>query len=745
MIKNILAIMFVSMMGFSMSQEISGHVLDQISEEPIPFAKLYIIELEMGVICDSSGGFTINTTLPSQFKVKVSAPLYEAIVFDVKIEDQHFDFYLGKEHVELQDVVVSSPLGLKNAENAFKVDRLELNTTEGVLSISLPEALSNIPGVQQASFGTGISKPVIRGMQGVRLITMLNGVRLENQQWGGDHGMGINQLGVGSAEVIKGPSSLLYGPDAFGGVLYLVDEPYSLHNSVEVKLSSQYSSVSNGLMSSAGVKVSKDKLRFNIYGLYNTQADYAVGPNQYAFNTRFKEQGIKGALSYRNKNWVINGRYTFSENFSGLPGHAHHEEEIIEETEEEHDELYEDHQERDQITPSIYSLNQIVSVENKFFFNRSQLDIILANTNNSIKEFEESLDTAALILNLNNSLYNAKWKYNINEHWTLAIGAQGMYQLSENDESAEEILIPDYNQLDNGIYSVFGYSKNKLSIQFGGRYDNRLLQTASNNYSFNSGNFSAGIVKQLKQVDLRLNVSSGYRVPHVSELFANGEHEGALRYEIGNDQLNPEKSIQFDAGIEIHKEHIEVVINPYYNFLRDYIYLQRIDSVFDGLPVFEYQQYGQSNMYGIDLGLHYHPHFAHWLHIESSYSYVRGEDLNGNSFSLMPQPKWNSTIKFAFESKYKFKVENIAIQNEYFFAQNYVTDMEMTSPAYNLVHVGLNMKVDIAQPIYIGVGVKNLLNENYINHLSRLKNIGMWQPGRNFYVSIKWNFLNSLK
>ena len=75
-----------------------------------------------------------------------------------------------------------------------------------------------------------IGKTVIRGLSSNRVLVYTQGVRLENQQYGAEHGLGISDAGIESVEVIKGPASLLYGSDALGGVLYLNPERFATNN-----------------------------------------------------------------------------------------------------------------------------------------------------------------------------------------------------------------------------------------------------------------------------------------------------------------------------------------------------------------------------------------------------------------------------------------------------------------------------------------------------------------------------------
>lgn len=717
------------------SQEFSGRIIDSESKEGIPFASIYITNIQSGVTADSVGVFSFNMSLPDNLDLKITAPLYETLLISLN-KAKNLQIELHEKHVDFDDVVVSGPAGGTSRSNAYRIEKLKLNELGAIQASSLSEALSNITGVQQASFGAGISKPVIRGMQGVRVLTLINGMRIENQQWGGDHGMAVNQLGISSVEVIKGPSSLLFGADAFGGVLYLVDDPYTKQNSFDIDFESRFNSVSAASYNTVGLKMSKGAFRFNVHGLYSDNADYQLPNGEYAFNTRFNERGIKTSLGLSKKNWVSHLRYTYSQNRTGLPGHMHHEDE----EEEEHDELHVDEQNRGGLSPAISGKNHMMSFENKWFLKKNELSLLLGMTNNQLNEFEEDFNESALNMNLTNSIYNVKYKHVINSKWKLVTGLQGMYQVNKNAPMAEEQLIPNFEQSDNGVYAIGFYEKGYWNIQFGGRFDVRLLSAIGAGYEevFNSPNFSAGFVRSDEKQTVRLNLSSGFRAPHLSELLSDGEHEGAIRYEVGNSEMVSEKSIQADLSYELHREHFEWVINPFYNYIENYIYLEDQDSILNELPVYQYAQASQANLYGVDLGVHYHPHFAHWLHLESSYSYVRGEDLQGRSFSLIPQARLNTFIKVKFEGNKKFKVNEIAVQHQYYFAQNKVDNFETQSTDYHLINLGMDMIWKMKNPLVIGVGVKNVLNEAYINHLSRLKNIGLESPGRNFYISLKY-------
>ena len=249
----------------------------------------------------------------------------------------------------------------------------------------MAEAISNIPGVEQTTTGAGIGKPVIRGLSGNRIVTYAQGIRIENQQWGDEHGLGVGEVGIESVEVIKGPASLLYGSDALGGVLYFIDERYAQHNTVEGFVGTKFLSNTLGSKNSMGLKIHKNRLKFNLFGSYSSQADYKTPNASRVFNTRFDEKNIKGSLGFDAKKWISNLRYSYLQNNYG----------IVE------DAVFTTATEREFILPFQTIDNHNVSFENIVFTGNSKLNLTVGYTNNYRKEFEEDSNNQALGLQLN--------------------------------------------------------------------------------------------------------------------------------------------------------------------------------------------------------------------------------------------------------------------------------------------------------------------------------------------------------
>lgn len=718
---------------FSYGQELSGKVVDSKSGEPIPSAKVLVSGFHLGTFTDKEGNFIFKGSLPDSIELTISAAMYNTMVLKTgKLTNLLIQLEQG--HLDLQDVVVSTPSGGLQKDNTFRLERVSMKDLNSIPASNLGEAIANINGVQSTSFGSGISKPVIRGMQGLRVLTLVNGVRMENQQWGGDHGMAVSQLGVDAVEVIKGPSSLLYGPDAFGGVVYLVDAPYSGQNSLSFELDSKGESATMGYTNSALLKVSKGNFRLNAVGLHTSHADYRLPDGSFAKNSRYTQIGGKLTLAYNHKNWVSNLRYTYSNGRFGLPGHSH-------DSIPDPADFRTDEQIRSKTIPAQLNQNHVISLENKVYLKGNELAMILSHTQNSLLEYEEKHTIPGTGMKLSNSMYTLRYRHQFGKTWMAVAGVQGMFQSNRQLAEASETLLPDFNQLDNGVFGILYYSPSKWKFQLGLRYDDRRLDLMDTTFTpvYSALNFAIGSIWSGSKHSWRMNISSGYRSPHVSELLSNGIHHGAQRYELGNPALKSEQAIQFDLGYELHLEHLELIINPFYSYVMNYISLNQVDSLIDQLPVFAYQSADKAHLYGLDLGLHYHPHFAHWLHVESSYSLVEGEEINGQAFSLMPQSRINSFIKIRPTQKTSFGIHQIILQYLYYFKQDRVGIAESPSKDYHLIHAGIDFKWNLKTPILISLGVKNVLNQSYINHLSNLKNLPLEHMGRNVYVAINYS------
>ena len=309
--------------GFvSFAQQLSGVVTDGLTNEPIPGAKIDLKELQVATYSDGNGAFFFEGDWPEQLVVEVSLATYETQTVSITCCD-FITFSLVPDPHNMQEVMVRVERRELQGSATQKTDYIDLDQLSVISPLTITEALTQIDGVQMASYGPLNSKPVIRGMQGMRVVTFLNGMRINNQQWGGDHGLGISQAGMESAEVIKGPMSLIYTGDATGGLLYLKDGSFAPQNSFSVDVNAQFETVSMGTQNSIIYKQSGKKLRFSAAGIYSSYADYMLPNSRYLSDSRLLDMGGKFKLGYNSGKWNWELNYLHSNSRVGIPGHTH--------------------------------------------------------------------------------------------------------------------------------------------------------------------------------------------------------------------------------------------------------------------------------------------------------------------------------------------------------------------------------------------------------------------------------------
>jgi iron complex outermembrane recepter protein len=721
-------------LGFSaIGQSYKGVVIgNDPLKTPIPFAKIELIDLGKTIFTDSLGQFVLTGVPAGKTHAHVNAISFDETHIDILLSTEtSLIIYLEPSHHELDKVIVSND-GRLQRESISNVETHSIKSIRHIPTPTLGDALENITGVTQATLGAGISKPVIRGFSGPRVVTYVNSLRVENQQWGADHGMAVTSLGIGSVEVIKGPAGLMYGADALGGVLYFVDEAYAAKNSFEGSVRTQFNTANHLTSNQAGIKWAKDKLKINAFVSYDNATDYTLPSGSQASNSRYKQHSAKLSIGYHSKKSVTNFRYNYYSGRIGLPGHTH--DTIIDITS-----FITDNKNRKDNVPAQVINNHFFNLDHKIFLDKHVFTFVLGNTNNKLKEHEEKFFTPDINLNLNNTLAQVRWKCDLSDNWNLKVGTQNMLQFNINNPLAVEILIEDSRTLDVGGYAIVDYEKGKWRAQMGGRFDRRMIQIASNDYAYNGINYAAGFARIGKESDIRFNISSGFRAPTSSELLSDGAHHGTNRYEIGSTNLQTEKSIQFDASYALHLSDLELIVNPYFNLMNDFIYINPLDTMIEGLQAFEYTQADQAIMYGTDFGIHYHPHLAHWLHLESSFSTIFAEDGNKLPLPLIPQTSINTQVRINFKMKKSFKISDISFQHIYYFEQLRISAYEVASGDYHLVNAGINGSF-ANEKFFFSIGARNILNVEFINHLSNLKGLGLPDLGVNAFVSIEYNF-----
>ncbi|REE79984.1 iron complex outermembrane receptor protein [Lutibacter oceani] len=732
-------------------RSVSGTITNS-QNEPLFGVDVFIEELHKGTSTNENGYYELNNLPNNSIKLTVAFIGFETQIKTLNLQQNEtvLNFILQEAVFKMDEIIVSTAFNKLQSENVMKVERATAQQLKNKGAATLIEGLSSIAGVSQVSTGIGIGKPVIRGLRGNRVLVYTQGIRLENQQFGDEHGLGIDESSIESVEVIKGPASLLYGSDALGGVLYFNPTKFAEANSFNLNINQSYYANTQGSNTSFGVKQTNDSWKFLVNGARNQHSDYKTGDNERVTNTRFNETIFNTAIGHSNSFISSTLRFNFNNTKVGIP-----EEIGIQNTH------------KTPLYPYQDLTNKMVSFNNIFFLPTSKITSTFGYTFNNRKEFElhheegevhaeeevhpEEELVASLNLDLKTFSYDVKWNLPKSEKVETIIGIQGLNQKNKN--FGEEILIPNATTNDFGAFLTSSFDWKQHSLQGGIRFDTRAISSEKHivlhedeahvfeaiDNSFENFSASLGYKTTLfKKITSRFNFASGFKAPNLAELTSNGIHHGSNRFEIGNSALKNEKNFQSDIALEYYSKHFEIFANGFYNHINNYIFINPTGEFEDEYAIYKYTQ-ENANLYGGEFGFHLHPHPLDWLHLQSSFDFIIGKQNNGNYLPLIPAHKLTNTLRAEYDINNWLKNGFTLITVESNFKQKNISEFETATNNYNLVNIGTGGKINISKMSFnINLNINNLFNTSYFSHLSRLKTNGIPNIGRNFITSIKF-------
>ncbi len=633
---------------------------------------------------------------------------------------------------------VGGPVRLRESPIPFVY--VSEGSLRSIASTNIIDALSRYPGVEAISTGGAISKPVIRGMSYNRVVTVVDGVRQEGQQWGDEHGVEVDSDAIGSVDILKGPASLMYGSDALGGALIMRSVPEPSPGEGRVEFTNQFQSV-NGLVGTSVFLCGNDPRSLVYSARISGKAahSYSNPVDGFVPNSQFSERSASGMFGLHRSWGQSHLRLSYWHQTPSLP------------------EIEEDKEPEGKKSTYLHGIpyQQIrhvkASLDGTLYVGEGSLKGVLSYQNNSREEFE---DEPGVSLSLGTVGYDVRYLSPSLGGWKLTAGLGGMLQSSRN--RSQEVLIPDYGLWDIGVYGTFNRTFESVDLSGGVRFDSRMLDSRKTgddmdpfkrNFSAFSG--SVGIVwHPVPSVDLRANIARGFRAPNMSELGSHGEHEGTFRFEIGNALLKPEKSNQLDLGVSWTRPWISMSLSAFGSIVYDFIYLHATGGLSEeNTPVYSYAG-RTAHFLGGEVAIDVHP--LEQIHIGSTFSVTEGMFTGGETspgmkyVPMIPAPKW------VLEVGYEGGSFRASARMDHYFPKNHVFSAygtETATPSYTLIgaSVGKDFTLGKGTKMTVSIFCENILNASYQNHLSRLKyagfnpatrKAGYFGPGRNIGVKV---------
>lgn len=736
--KYLLILVLFSFTGVAAQSPLRGVVQDASTHTGIEGATVYCYDAHKGAATDGTGQFTLEGLAAGSYLIQVSHVGYENFSITVTLpQAEPLSITLIPSRVQLSEVVV---LGAQSKDKtSFTVAQVNAEDMIRQGSLSISDAMSRLPGMSQLTTGVGISKPVIRGLYGNRVQVNVNGLRFDNQQWQDEHGLGLSDAGVEKVEIIKGPSSVLYGSDAMGGVLNIIEERPAPINTTQQDLMVKAFSNTYGLSLNYGIRQSRERSWWRIRAGADSHADYSNPHNGRVLNSRFASYNVKASVGFNRTNrshalHVLLSSSKFGFVFDSLS------------RKEEDARLS-----RSFDGPHHQVLLAQVSSENTFFKKRKKIKINGGVTTN-LRQEDEGGGGISLSMLLNTGSVSAQINQAVGTGGEWIYGVSGLFQTNTN--YGGRIIVPNAVTGEFSAFTYFSQRYTQLLLEGGLRYDRKFITTRATgnlnviggdsptdeitpfNRFYNAFNLSAGAVYSLTStLSATVNASTGYRPGNLAELSSNGLHEGTLRWEIGLPTATIEQNLNVEGSIRYASGPLHVSASVYQNKFNNYIYLAPTGAEFYGFNVYHFRQ-DDATFRGGELELTWLPP-ATSLEINTAYSFIQGKKRDGTYLPFVPANKWINALRFHLPTRGSLERPVLSVGGDYYFKQDRPSEFETSTPGYFLMNASASC---VYKSISLTVTVNNLLNNAYYDHLSRFKYFGIYNMGRMIVFSMNYKF-----
>lgn len=786
------------------AQTISGKIVNHQGES-ISGALVKTNANGKKVITNEHGEFTLTDLTAGEIELHISEKGY--VHKNQYITLNHDDMTgveikLSPSVMEVIDVHVT-PLHSSTIESALPVNVIAEDELKLKQASTLGETLKNEVGVHSSFYGSVASSPIIRGLDGPRILIAQNGLDAgDASRVGPDHIVATETSTATQIEVLRGPSTLFYGSGAIGGVVNVVDNRVPTSGETSGDWLLQYNDVSDEKQAALALQTGNEQFAFHLDGFWREAGNYKLPKgfeaaedeheeeehdeeSSHLANSASKSSGITFGSSYLFDQGFIGFSYGRLDRDYGIPGHSHHDHEDEHDEEEHEEEEHEEElgtsakmkQDRLQILSEVNISNSFIKqVMTRFAYTDYQHQEIEegeAGTTFSNKSFETKVD----LYHQEYLGWQGAWTFHYKNSDFKAIGDEAFAPPSTTDNFAiawleekhfGDLLVQIGARVEHVIIDA-----DDTSIGFedeheheGEEHDDESEHVSFAKETFNPFSTSLGLVWDYQDgYNLGLSLAVSQRAPSAAELYSFGPHIGTGTFEVGSmfeleqegDEIHVELSsqdidVETSYSVDLTWRKFEgdfgFVVSAFYNHVKDYYYQQDtgLEFVDDHADEFDEEglpifvfQQNDVDMHGVEAEFVYQ--VSDPLKVSIFGDYIKATLANGsNENSSLPRiPPMRIGALFNYQGN-NFDSE---ISVNHYFKQNDTAPFESSTAGYSLVDFNVNYYLDGMSfgntDMVLYIKGNNLTDEVALVHSSFLKDTSPL-PGRNFSVGVRGSF-----
>lgn len=645
-------------------------------------------------------------------------------------------------NITLDELTISA--SRKQSENGVITKKFYSDDIERNIGASLASILRQTGGVSSVSTGAIISKPVIHGMTGNRVVIVDNGVVGAYQQWGMDHAPGIDANNNSSIEVVKGSNQVRYGSNALGGIVVFHPRPlpYGVQRPV-ASLTTMYATNGRRQLLTGYIESSFShlpQLAWNLSGTMQSSGDRRTA-HYLLNNTGTRMLDVKASVGWKYKNLSSELRYTLNKNKIGIMfGSMMGNSQILRQRIKLGRPLYTEPFSRKIDSPYQDVDHHTLQLKTTFTTEQSGVLAFRMSLQKDMRdEYHRrrlSSNMPAVSLRLTSLQTSSSWIFHFKK-WLTESGIQTTYEENHSRSGTGFTpIIPNYTLMRTGAYMTAKRKFSRISVESGLRYDYEKQKAEGydwtgnkygGNRQFHNLSYNFGLQAELSQSLRQIaNLGITRRSPHVSELYSDGSQMESGMYIKGDSEMNSETGIKLISGLQYKRKALEIDAEIYAQYLNNYIYDKptgrEIVLISGAYPEFQYLQ-TNAGLMGLDIEFRANiPRIPTYL---IALSTIRAYDISNNrNLPYIPPLRINQELSW-YKVYDKFCI-SLAIRHQITLRQkHYDSESDLTAkppPGYALWGADASIVYKMRKAEYtMRLTIDNMFNKEYKDYTNRAR------------------------
>ncbi|OQY26816.1 MAG: hypothetical protein B6244_12575 [Candidatus Cloacimonetes bacterium 4572_55] len=724
---------------------IQGEAVDAVSRDGLSGAHVTLDHTPYGAVVGNDGTYRIDGVPEGAYKITISRIGYHTESKQVTVIGKKMvaiDFYLVRSVIQSEGIVVTArgrTTRLKDVPGSIGVVRGRHIREE--VPMSLADAAAQVPGISKASDMPWGSRINIRGLSKEQVVFLIDGNRVSTAtEVAAQFGLVATQ-DIDRMEILKGPISVLYGTGSIGGVVNAITRKgkFLSESDWDIAFESSYESTAKGVGAYGRIGLNRSNFYFLATQSYRDYDNYKAGDGVEISNSQFEDRQTSISLGYRLRSQhKIEAKYQLLKAIDvGIPGAGG----VFKDQDQVR--YPETRREMFELGWTFFPSFEVWEKSEVHFFHQP-IERRAEINRGEAKKIMPQADHDGTGARWQNQLATESHRFVVGaEWWQKELTGERIKQIQGN--TIVDKALPDALYRPIGIFAEDEFQlSDPIALNFGARIDwihteNDVMYKTYTPPSDviiwderedhdTSWSLQTGLLYRVfPEIEVNFLIARAFRSPSLEERY-NYIDLGSL-VKLGDPELDPEESWFFETGVRFENEKFHATAQAFLNNTRNLVIEKQV--MFEDREALQKTNAGAARLYGGELEAAYR--LTPYIMVSSDMSYIRGRDTEKDENLPSISPLTGSfRMRYGIDKGF-WTEASLSITAD----QNDVALDEATTDGSQIIEIRAGYKGFALTNIRhsLTLGVKNLTDSQYKNHLTRSRGFELYEPGRSFYLA----------